>query len=1330
MQRIHYKIVKTNTTNASPEGGSGQPQSQDDYDFELVFRKTQQMSYVKHDIMDKKWVKDFTVCAWIHTPDIQQSQSMTVISILTEKNGRNQKVLRVGIDGEGKTYFSIGDDWTAPSNVFATSSPKDQLVFLCVRIQRNQSPYMEVIVNADFSSKKSSDGVRNENVQWTQVIIGQNQDIDGTLITDFPFYGRISNLNIWFNSFTDDHITNWFNSGPKHYKPNILKWPDLGSSSKRFGDVHFVKVTSAERQWRDVSESDVYVQSTTDVAATKTVESGSGVVIEVERQSLLPCTGIDLTDSPTVDGVFISKIHVSKADTPNHTFPDTEHEEEKASSVFECVTRCLSTFDCKSINYKKSSSEDNCFLNKMNRREAGEAAIKTDKEFEHYDLSYHIQRSEEAEFGTTDNMPTVPPVVQGPCHFEPCENGGTCIEIASNRTYRCQCADKFYGKRCRQIVTYCNANPCKNGGTCVEAPSAQTYTCNCTDSFSGTNCSESIAEEQNMDYNTAPTVASLNRGNGEPFNQNDYDFELVFRKTQQTNYVKHDMNKNWVEHFTVCAWIHTPDMQQDQNMTVISILTEKNGGNRNVMTVRIDGKGKIYFSIGSDCDLKHYYPDILKWPDVGSSSKRFGDVHFVKVTSAKRQWRDVSESDVNVQSTTDVAATKTVESGSGVVIEVERQSPRPCTGINAIDSPTVDGVFISVSGGWKRIKYKQKASGNYTPGVSEFDLDLDELWKEEYLRPDGNHFDGVNALCGNDHFWMVNHPNTPVAGVILRRKGINCSDPKPVEQNKDDDATQWRNISDGELDVQNTTNVLATKTVESGSGVVIEVESQSPVSCIGSDGIDSATVDGVFISVPGSWKRISYKQTFLETQKCFAFFGSVPNWATGIFTPGVSEFDLSLDELWKEEYLGPNADTSLAAGNGKPENQDYYDFDLVFRKTQQMNYVTHSLNLMWITHFTVCAWMNTPGVKQNKTPMSIISVLTRLDDGSYKVLTVQIDGQGTVYFSYGNDRTTLSNVFTTSFPKDQMVFFCVRVQTHSPYMDVVVNADFNSKISSDDVKYHNAEWSQVILGQNQEADGTIRNDSSFDGRISDVNIWQGILDESDTKNWYNSGLENQYYKPDIIKWPEFGSVNKRFGDVHFVKVTSARRHWRNVSNDEVGVQTTGGVSAPKSFENGSGVIIEVEHDSPVSCSDGSDSATVDGVFITVNGNWKRIAYKQTFLETQKCFAIFGSVPDWATSIFTPGVSELNLDLDELWTLNLGQKVCDTNPCKNGGTCVAAPSAKIYKCNCTDTFTGINCSEPKPVVQKTDDNVTREATGIFTPGVSELNLIWMSFGHKI
>ena len=87
----------------------------------------------------------------------------------------------------------------------------------------------------------------------------------------------------------------------------------------------------------------------------------------------------------------------------------------------------------------------------------------------------------------------------------------------------------------------------------------------------------------------------------------------------------------------------------------------------------------------------------------------------------------------------------------------------------------------------------------------------------------------------------------------------------------------WREVSVGEVVVENTVNVVANKTVESGSGVVIEVERQSPpVSCINT--IDSATVDGVLISVSGSWKRIKYKQTFMETQKCFAIFGSIPNW--------------------------------------------------------------------------------------------------------------------------------------------------------------------------------------------------------------------------------------------------------------------------------------------------------------------------------------------------------------------------------------------------------------------------------------------------------------------
>ena len=86
--------------------------------------------------------------------------------------------------------------------------------------------------------------------------------------------------------------------------------------------------------------------------------------------------------------------------------------------------------------------------------------------------------------------------------------------------------------------------------------------------------------------------------------------------------------------------------------------------------------------------------------------------------------------------------------------------------------------------------------------------------------------------------------------------------------------------------------------------------------------------------------------------------------------------------------------------------------------------------------------------------------------------------------------------------------------------------------------------------------------------------------------------------------------------------------WKNVSVDEVEVQTTSKVVAAKSVEGGSGVVIEVQLESPVDCPVGSYGAPTDGVFISVSGDWKRISYKLMFFKTQTCFAIFGSAPDW------------------------------------------------------------------------------------------------------
>ena len=57
------------------------------------------------------------------------------------------------------------------------------------------------------------------------------------------------------------------------------------------------------------------------------------------------------------------------------------------------------------------------------------------------------------------------------------------------------------------------------------------------------------------------------------------------------------------------------------------------------------------------------------------------------------------------------------------------------------------------------------------------------------------------------------------------------------------------------------------------------------------------------------------------------------------------------------------------------------------------------------------------------------------------------------------------------------------------------------------------------------------------------------------------------------------------------------------------------------------LVAEISQSHSMDCSD-QGSAPVDGLLITVPGPWKRIAFQQTFLGTQQCYAIFGSVPSW------------------------------------------------------------------------------------------------------
>ena len=82
--------------------------------------------------------------------------------------------------------------------------------------------------------------------------------------------------------------------------------------------------------------------------------------------------------------------------------------------------------------------------------------------------------------------------------------------------------------------------------------------------------------------------------------------------------------------------------------------------------------------------------------------------------------------------------------------------------------------------------------------------------------------------------------------------------------------TVWREVEYPDFAIDNTSNVMVTP---DGNGVNITLN--SPTQC--SD-VDVAPVDAVIISVPGNWKRIKFRQTFMETQQCYAVFGSVPSW--------------------------------------------------------------------------------------------------------------------------------------------------------------------------------------------------------------------------------------------------------------------------------------------------------------------------------------------------------------------------------------------------------------------------------------------------------------------
>lgn len=83
------------------------------------------------------------------------------------------------------------------------------------------------------------------------------------------------------------------------------------------------------------------------------------------------------------------------------------------------------------------------------------------------------------------------PTSAGPCHPNPCHNGGTCEISETFRGdtfigYVCKCPSGFNGIHCQHNVNECERSPCRNGGICTDL--VANYTCECPGEYMGRNC--------------------------------------------------------------------------------------------------------------------------------------------------------------------------------------------------------------------------------------------------------------------------------------------------------------------------------------------------------------------------------------------------------------------------------------------------------------------------------------------------------------------------------------------------------------------------------------------------------------------------------------------------------------------------------------------------------------------------------------------------------------------------------------------------------------------------------------------------------------------------
>lgn len=76
------------------------------------------------------------------------------------------------------------------------------------------------------------------------------------------------------------------------------------------------------------------------------------------------------------------------------------------------------------------------------------------------------------------------------CASEPCENGGSCVDM--ELSFHCQCVAGYSGVQCETDIDECSSVPCQHAATCHDA--LNSFTCHCAAGFSGTLCETDVDE--------------------------------------------------------------------------------------------------------------------------------------------------------------------------------------------------------------------------------------------------------------------------------------------------------------------------------------------------------------------------------------------------------------------------------------------------------------------------------------------------------------------------------------------------------------------------------------------------------------------------------------------------------------------------------------------------------------------------------------------------------------------------------------------------------------------------------------------------------------------